>query len=172
MTQDSRGQPPAFHSRSFKRKPGCVFCGILDGTEPASVAYDDDQVVAFMDIGPFTQGHLLVVPRDHYANFTELPEALGARIIVIGMRLAKAIRASGLPCEGFGTRLVEGVAAGQEVFHVHLHVYPRYKGDPMDVSLSPLGFGERIRQLRGAPSRGELDSIAERIRTAYEEAFR
>jgi histidine triad (HIT) family protein len=124
-----------------------------------------------MDIGPFVEGHLLVVPRDHYANFTDMPEELAARLIVVGMRLAKAIRASGLPCEGFGTRLVEGVAAGQEVFHVHLHIYPRYKGDPMDVSLSPLGFAERIRQLRGTPSREELDSIGNRIRTAYEQSF-
>jgi histidine triad (HIT) family protein len=154
-----------------KREQWCIFCGILDGTEPASIAYEDDQVAAFMDIGPFVEGHLLVVPREHYANFTDMPEELGARLIVVGMRLAKAIRASGLPCEGFGTRLVEGVAAGQEVFHVHLHMYPRYKGDPMDVSLSPLGFAERIRQLRGTPSREELDSLAKRIRAAYKQSF-
>ena len=148
-----------------------MFCGILDGTEAASMVYEDDGVAAFMDIGPFVEGHLLVVPRDHYANFTDMPEELGARLVVIGMRLARAIRASGLPCEGFGTRLVEGAAAGQEVFHVHLHIYPRYKGDPMDLKLSPLGFAERIRQLRGIPSREELDSTAARIRAAYEQAL-
>lgn len=148
-----------------------MFCQIIEGTAPGSLVYEDDRVVAFMDTAPFNAGHVLIVPRKHYVGFSELPEDLGAHLFVIGLRMAKAVRRSGFRCEGLGTRLVEGVAAGQEVFHVHLHIYPRYAGDPMDTVLSPLGFGERIRQLRAAPSRGELDAAAQRIRAAYSKAF-
>ena len=108
---------------------GCVFCDIVAGREEASVVHEDEHVVAFMDIQPVTDGHVLVVPRRHAGFLEDLDEDLGARVFRTGHRLARALRRSGLPCEGVNMFLADGEAAFQEVFHVHLHVFPRTVGD-------------------------------------------
>jgi diadenosine tetraphosphate (Ap4A) HIT family hydrolase len=133
----------------------CVFCAIVTGRSDASRVHEDEHVVAFMDIRPVTTGHLLVVPRAHAASLETLPEDLGARIFLVAHRLAGALRRSGLPCAGVNIFLADGAVAGQEVFHVHLHVLPRTTGD---------GFG--IRAQRGKPGRLELDAEASQIRAA------
>jgi histidine triad (HIT) family protein len=115
--------------------------------------YEDEQVVAFMDIGPVTDGHVLVVPRAHAAALEELDEDLGARVFRIAHRLARALRRSGLPCEGVNMFLADGEAAFQEVFHVHLHVFPRTAGDGFTIDAR---WRER--------SRGELDASAGQVR--------
>ena len=89
-----------------------------------------------MDIRPVNPGHLLVIPLVHAAGLTTLESDTGAQMFRVGQRLAEAIRRSGVRCEGINFLLADGEAAGQEVFHVHLHVIPRYAGD---------GFGFRIR---------------------------
>jgi len=130
----------------------CPFCQIIAGRLPSSQLYADDLVVAFMDIRPVNTGHLLVVPRAHAVSLGELPEDAGAAIFVTGQRLASAIRASGLPCDGINFFLADGAAAGQEVWHVHLHVIPRFAGDGFRLSISFL-----------SPDRADLDATAERI---------
>jgi histidine triad (HIT) family protein len=136
----------------------CVFCGIVAAIEPASVVYDDAEVLAFLDTGPINPGHLLVVPKRHASFLADLDEATGARMFQVAMRLAGALRASGLRCEGINLFLADGEAAGQEVFHVHLHVFPRFVGD-----------GFRIEEdLPEPPTRIELDAIAARFRDIYE----
>ena len=107
----------------------CVFCGIIAGQLPASQVYQDDQTVAFMDVRPLTSGHLLVVPRVHAASLEVLDEDTGTLVFAVAHRLARALRNSAVPCEGVNFFLADGVAAGQEVFHVHLHVIPRTPGD-------------------------------------------
>jgi diadenosine tetraphosphate (Ap4A) HIT family hydrolase len=131
----------------------CPFCAIVAGRLPSSQVYSDDDVVAFLDIRPVTTGHLLVVPRAHAASLAELDEHAGARIFTTAQRLAAAVRGSGLPCEGVNLFLADGAVAGQEVFHVHLHVLPRTTGDGF--KLSP--------QFRH-PDRAELDANAAQIR--------
>ena len=133
--------------------PACVFCGIIAGEVPASRVYEDDDVVAFMDVRPLTPGHLLVVPRAHAARLEDLDEDLGTRVFAVAHRLARALRSSAVPAEGVNFFLADGVAAGQEVFHVHLHVIPRTPGD-----------GFRIKARPRSPGRGELDATAERVR--------
>jgi histidine triad (HIT) family protein len=131
----------------------CVFCEIAAGRMPSSRVYEDEHVVAFMDLQPVTQGHLLVIPRAH-ADFLEvLDEDLGAHIFRAAHRLARALRRSGLPCDGVNMFLADGEAAFQEVFHVHLHVFPRTAGD-----------GFRIDADWRVRDRSELDAAAERIR--------
>ena len=133
--------------------PACVFCGIIAGDLAASRVYEDDHVVAFMDVRPLTPGHLLVVPRVHADNLEVLDEDLGTRMFTAAHRLARALRNSAVPSEGVNFFLADGVAAGQEVFHVHLHVIPRTPGD-----------GFRLKARPRTPERHELDATAERVR--------
>ena len=132
----------------------CVFCDIVAGEAPASLVHADELVVAFMDIRPVTPGHLLVVPKRHVPDLARLDEETGAHLFRVAMRLARAIRRSGLRCEGVNLFLADGEAAGQEVCHVHLHVFPRFVGDAFRIDAD----------WSVAPSRADLDAIAARIR--------
>ena len=109
-----------------------------------------------MDVAPVNPGHLLVVPRLHAATLADLDEETGAHLFVAAMRLAAAVRASGVRCEGVNLFLADGEAAFQEVFHVHLHVLPRWKGDSFRIDAD---WSSR-------PSRDELDAVAASIRSA------
>lgn len=136
----------------------CVFCDILAGKLPSSIVFQDDVCCAFMDIQPVNPGHVLVIPIAHAASLAELDGASGARMFRVGQRIAGALRDSGLRCEGVNFFLADGEAAGQDVFHVHLHVIPRCAGD---------GFGFRFGPRYGhRPPRGELDAIAGKIHGA------
>ncbi len=135
----------------------CIFCRIIDGQEAASFVYRDHLVSAFMDILPVNVGHLLVVPNQHSVDLAGLDEEAGARMFGVASRLGGALRHSGVKCEGVNLYLADGRAAGQEVFHIHLHVLPRYAGD---------GFGLRRTKHLGLAPRSELDAIAERVRAA------
>lgn len=136
----------------------CDFCAIVAGSVPASIVYDDADLLAFMDIGPVTPGHLLVIPKRHAPYLADLDEATGARIFTVAMRLARALRASGLRCEGINLFLADGEAAFQEVFHTHLHVFPRFAGDSFRIDAD----------WSNTPSRAELDEIAAQVRAADE----
>ncbi len=136
----------------------CIFCAIVAGTAPASVIYDDAEVLAFLDIQPVTPGHLLVIPKRHAPLLADLDEATGARVFRVAMRLARALRASGLRCEGINLFLADGEAAGQEVFHVHLHVFPRFVGDSFRIDAD---WSVR-------PPRAELDAMAAQLRDSCE----
>ena len=106
----------------------CIFCSIIAGEAEASVVYDDANVLAFMDIRPFTSGHLLVVPKRHASGFSTLDPDDGARIFAVAQKIAAAMRTGPLPVDGVNLHLSDGAVAGQEVFHVHLHVIPRNRG--------------------------------------------
>lgn len=136
----------------------CIFCDILADRIPASWVIRDDVVVAFMDIQPVNTGHVLVIPRQHAPALAELNEDSGAQMFRVGQRVAQALRQSGLLCEGINFFLADGEAAGQDVFHVHLHVFPRYTGDGFG-----LKFGPHYRTL---PTRAALDQTAQQIQTA------
>ena len=136
----------------------CVFCEIAAGRSPASVVARDDRSIAFMDIRPVTPGHLLVIPNAHLPSLADLPEDLAAHLFVLATRLAAAVRRSGLPCEGVDLFLADGEAAGQEVFHAHLHVIPRWSGDGFRIEIGAYADP--------APGRDELDANAASIRGA------
>ncbi len=120
--------------------------------------YKDERVTVLMDIQPINPGHLLIVPNGHTATLAELDEEVGAHLFRTGMRVGKALRKSGLRCEGVTLLLADGEAAGQEVPHVHLHVFPRFQGD---------GFGFRFgSDYNSKPSRARLDAIAGRIKAS------
>lgn len=136
---------------------GCIFCQIISETKPASVVYRDERCLAFLDIRPINDGHLLVIPVRHAAHLADLDPDDGAHLFRIGQKLAGALRASGIPCEGVNLLLSDGRAAMQEVFHVHLHVIPRFAGDGFGLRFGP-GFGRH-------PLRKDLDEAAKKIKS-------
>ena len=134
----------------------CIFCKIMTGIAPASVVYEDELCKVFLDIQPVTPGHLLVVPKQHIVGLSDLPEDLGGHLFQVGQRMAAILRKSSIPCEGINFFLADGAVAFQTVFHVHLHVIPRTKGDGFGLT-----FGENYRKL---PGRETLDRIAQEFR--------
>jgi histidine triad (HIT) family protein len=134
---------------------GCIFCLIVAGDAPASVVHDDGVVVAFMDLYPVTPGHTLVVPKAHSLGLRDLPDDIGARMWAVARRVAQALDRSPLRSDGVNLFLADGEAAGQDVFHTHLHVIPRYAGD---------GFVVHGTRREIDPTRTELDDHAELIR--------
>lgn len=121
----------------------CVFCDIVAGTVPASIVYRDDRCIAFMDIKPVTAGHLLVIPLVHAECLADLDPVLGEHLFRVAQRLAAGVRRSGLKADGINFFLADGEAAGQEVFHVHLHVFPRFEGDGFGLRFAP-GYGQPV----------------------------
>ena len=138
----------------------CPFCSIVRGDTEASILHEDETALAFLDYRPITPGHLLVVPRVHASHLADLDEESGGHLFSLAMRLAAALRRSGLRCDGVVLFLSDGVAAGQEVPHVHLHVFPRFPGD---------GFGRRFPSGRTLSDRAELEAVAAQIRKALDE---
>jgi len=136
----------------------CVICKIMAGELEVSLVYQDDRCTAFLDHQPINPGHALVVPNRHASNLSELDEEEGSRMFRVARRLAGALRNSGVKCEGVNISLADGEAAGQEVFHVHLHVFPRYVGDGFKVRFGP--------HYANKPERRELNEIADGIRNA------
>ena len=138
----------------------CIFCDIISGLAPASFVHQDDLCVAFMDIHPVNPGHVLVVPRSHAALLTELDEASAGHLMQVAQQVDAALRRTGLKCEGVNLFLADGRAAGQDVFHVHLHVFPRFHGD---------GHHLRLHSSYFIPTPvSELKENAELIRTQLE----
>jgi histidine triad (HIT) family protein len=134
----------------------CVFCGIAEGRQPASMVADEGDVLAFCDAQPVQPGHLLVIPRAHANGLAELPALDGQAMWSLAHRLAGALRRSRLRCDGVNLFLADGAAAGQEINHVHLHVVPRVVRDGVF----------RISANWSLPPRERLDEVAARVRAA------
>lgn len=132
------------------RGDDCVFCGIVEGSVPSSRVVDTPTVLAFMDIDPVTPGHLLVIPREHLPDLADLDDALAGEMMAVARRAAAALRRSDLRCDGVNLFYADGEAAFQEVFHAHLHVFPRFADDGFVIRA---GWGS-------GPSRAELDETA------------
>ena len=119
--------------------------------------YQDDTVVAFMDIQPITQGHILVVPREHAALMSDVNETVAMRSFRIARKLSSVVRST-LGATGVNLFVADGESAFQDVPHFHVHVIPRYPNDGFGLT-----FPERYAQ---PPGRAELETIADAIRTA------
>lgn len=110
----------------------CVFCKLVAGTVPSTRVYEDEHTLAFMDIGQVNPGHVLVAVKRHAANLYELDEAQVAAVARTARRVALAIREAFDP-EGLSVYQANGRAAGQTVFHYHVHLLPRHAGDGMEL---------------------------------------
>jgi histidine triad (HIT) family protein len=107
---------------------GCLFCQIIAGTVPAEKIYEDEHTLAFLDIKPVNPGHALVIPKQHYENLLAMPEAEAEHLFVSVKRVAEAIQAA-IPSDAFNIGMNNGAAAGQIIFHAHVHIMPRTKKD-------------------------------------------
>lgn len=134
----------------------CVFCKIVDGQIPASTVYEDEDCVAFMDIGQVNPGHVLVAVKRHAQDLYALDDAQAAAVARGVARVARAIRAAFAP-EGLSVYQANGAAAGQTVFHYHVHLVPRFADDGMS-------FTWPVQN----PPREALEECAVRIRAALE----
>lgn len=113
----------------------CIFCRILTRELPASVVYEDESCIAFLDIQPVTPGHTLVIPKTHVSRMIDLSDEVAGHLFRVGKLIDDALRVSDLRCEGVNFYLADGKAAGQDVNHVHLHVFPRFQGDGVALRL-------------------------------------
>lgn len=107
----------------------CAFCGIIDGTRPAVLLHRDERIIAFMDRAPRNPGHVLIVPLQHAENYLDVPPETLAAMAEFAQAVGRALRRTDLRCEGINLTMNTGRAAGQSVFHAHLHVIPRFAGD-------------------------------------------
>ena len=137
----------------------CVFCKIARGEAWAARVYEDGEHVAFMDIRPMSVGHTLVTPKKHYAYIYEMPDEEVGRLYSVAAKVAKAVKQSLNP-PGLNLLQNNGSAAGQVIFHVHVHVIPRHEGD---AGKFKSGHG------RIDASREELEEVSSRIRKALSE---
>jgi histidine triad (HIT) family protein len=141
----------------------CIFCDIIQGAAEVSCCYEDAAALAFMDIQPVNHGHTLVVPRQHVESLVDLPHDLGMHLFEVAMKLSPVIRkVSGV--EGMNLVVSSGAAAGQDVYHFHIHLIPRRRGDGFDVPL-PFSGSEM-------PDRTVLDAMAARIISALRDPMR
>jgi len=106
----------------------CIFCRIIAKEIPATIVYEDDEVLVFMDIGPIIEGHALVIPKNHYESVVETPDETVGRLHQVAKRIAHA-QMNGLGADGVNIMQNNGAASGQEVPHMHVHVIPRYSND-------------------------------------------
>lgn len=114
----------------MSRDPNCVFCKIVAVEIPASVVYEDQDVLSFLDVGPLSEGHLLVVPREHYSQLTDMPAETCSKLAAVFPALGRAmLKVTG--AAGFNILVNQGAVAGQVVPHVHFHLIPRRESDSL-----------------------------------------
>lgn len=114
----------------------CIFCKIANGEIPSSTIYEDNDFRVILDLGPAAKGHALILPKEHFRDVCELDAEIAAKVLPLGAKIGAAMKEA-LGCAGFNLVQNNGVAAGQTVFHFHMHVIPRYEGGPEMVTWTP-----------------------------------
>ena len=148
--------PTAERSLRSEARQRCIFCDIVAGQAPARVVHDDERTLAFLDIFPITRGHTLVVPKAHARDLLDADPDDVAAVARTAQLVAAGLRDAVAP-EGLNLLLTNGAAAMQKVFHLHVHVLPRWTGDSLRVSFD---------RKPGDPD--DLDVVAEELRDALD----
>ena len=133
----------------------CVFCNLANGIWDSATLYEDADFRVILDLGPAAKGHALILPKAHYANIYEIPEDLAAKAIVLAKKMA-GIMTEALGCDGFNIVQNNGEAAGQTVFHFHMHLIPRYKDDHA-------GFGWKTGELDDTTKQEVLEKVKKKM---------
>lgn len=115
------------------RDENCIFCKIANGEIPSATLYEDDDFRVILDLGPASKGHALILPKEHYANLYELPEETAAKTMPVAKKMIGRMTKA-LNCDGYNVVQNNGEPAGQTVFHFHMHLIPRYKGDTVGLT--------------------------------------
>lgn len=132
----------------------CIFCKIANGEIPSTTVYEDDMFRVILDLSPATKGHALILPKQHMANIYEMDEPTAQKVFVLASHIATAMKKS-LNCDGINIVQNNGEAAGQTVFHFHMHIIPRYIND-----------GQNINWIPGTSEPEEREKIAQKIKAA------
>lgn len=130
----------------------CIFCKIVSGEIPSYKVYDDNDIMAFLDISQATYGHTLIIPKKHYSNILELDEEISGKIFKVAVSLSKKINKN-LKAENMNIINNCGKVAGQTVEHFHIHILPRYEDDKVTITyptnkLNDLEFKELVKKIR------------------------
>lgn len=123
----------------------CIFCKIAAGEIPSATLYEDEEFRVILDLGPASKGHALILPKQHYANLYELPDELAEKVIRLAKKMVIAMTKA-LQCDGFNVVQNNGEAAGQTVFHFHMHLIPRYNNDGVGLTWIPGTLSDEDRE--------------------------
>lgn len=144
----------------------CIFCAIAAERAPAAIVYESEGALAFLDIRPIVQGHTLVIPKKHSRNLFDLDDASGASVMHAARVVARALRAA-FNADGLTVLQSSERAGGQQVFHYHQHLAPRFIGDGlMSRNANEAQLHWRV---HGSPTSEELQALAEKIRPHIQE---
>ena len=114
------------------KKDDCIFCKLSNGDIPTNALYEDDVVKVIFDLNPASKGHVLILPKNHFDDIYSMDDATAAHVFQVAVKVAKAMKET-LGCEGLNIVQNNGEIAGQTVFHFHMHIIPRYKGDTANI---------------------------------------
>ncbi len=129
-------------------KENCIFCKLANGVIPTNSIYEDEDFNVILDMSPATKGHALILPKDHADNLYELSDETAKKVMVLAKKLAGTMTEK-LQCDGFNLVQNNGEAAGQTVFHFHMHLIPRYKEDGQSINWKPLEVsGDALKETR------------------------
>lgn len=134
------------------KKDDCIFCKIANGEIPSSTLYEDDDFRVFLDLAPASKGHALIVPKEHFDNLYELSDEKASKALVLAKKMISKMTKA-LKCDGFNVLQNNNECAGQTVYHFHMHLIPRYKGDDVGLKWTP---GENTQE--------ERDEIVNKVR--------
>lgn len=110
------------------KEENCIFCKIANGEIPSATLYEDDDFRVILDLAPAAKGHALILPKEHYRNLYELPEEMAAKVLILAKKMILKMTEV-LNCDGYNVVQNNEEAAGQTVFHFHMHLIPRYVDD-------------------------------------------
>ena len=117
-------------------KDDCIFCKLANGVFPTNVIYEDEDFTAILDAAPAAKGHTLILPKQHSDNLYELPDETAAKVLPVAKKIANAMKKT-FHCDGVNVQQNNEAAAGQSVFHFHVHVIPRFKKDGISLLWKP-----------------------------------
>ena len=114
----------------------CIFCKIANGEIPSRTLYEDEDFRVIMDLAPATKGHSLIMPKNHYKNIYEIADDTAAKVFPLAKKMA-ALMTEKLGADGFNIVQNKNEVAGQTVFHIHVHLIPRYNNDNQSLVMKP-----------------------------------
>ncbi|MBE5956156.1 MAG: HIT family protein [Lachnospiraceae bacterium] len=138
------------------KKDDCIFCKIANGEIPSATVYEDELFRVILDIAPAVKGHALILPKEHYDNLWALGKEESERVMNLAAKVSEAQKKA-LGCDGINLLQNNGVAAGQTVFHFHMHLIPRYDDDKVTIPWNTLSYAE-----------GEAAKVCETIKAAMQ----
>ena len=133
------------------KKDDCIFCKLANGEIPTNALYEDDIVKVIFDANPAAKGHVLILPKEHFDDIYGMDDETAAHVFKVALKISKAYRKA-LDFDGLNIVQNNGEAAGQTVFHFHMHLIPRYENDGQEIGWKP-----------GSPSQDELEEIKKQI---------